>query len=196
MTDVGFPWVSCSPVERCAVDSNFPQVSCSPVEMCAVDSNFPRASFPPSELCAERQDCIRPGLWNDFMIDAAPVTGSLIYSAGPDGLSVTGGPIGQHGTLSAIFVDHGGTLPSSDLAGMRLPVIPVGPTGLLGTLPRLTLTLLARMARLLLVARRPTWEVAPIDLRVGDTGGTLEAFTSSDLAGMLLPAIPVRPVGI
>ena len=37
MTDLGFPWVSCSPVERSAVDSNFPWVSCSPVEMCAVD---------------------------------------------------------------------------------------------------------------------------------------------------------------
>ena len=62
----------------------FPRVSCSPVEMCAVDSNFPQASFPPGELCAEIQDCVRPGLWNDFMIDAAPVTGSLIYSALPD----------------------------------------------------------------------------------------------------------------
>ena len=62
MTDLGFPRVSCSPVERCAVDSIFPRVSCSPVEMCAVDANFPRASFPPGELCVERQDCIQPGL--------------------------------------------------------------------------------------------------------------------------------------
>ena len=91
----------------------FPRVSCSPVEMCAVDSNFLRASFPPGELCAERQDCVRPGLWNDFMIDATPVTGSLIYSAGPDGPSVTGGPVGQPGTLSpstfvsAILVEPG-----------------------------------------------------------------------------------------
>ena len=53
MTDLGFPRVSCSPVEMCAVDSNFPRVSCSPVEMCAVDSNFPRSSFPEGELCAE-----------------------------------------------------------------------------------------------------------------------------------------------
>ena len=135
MTDLGFPRVSCSPVEMCAVDSNFLWVSCCPVEMYAVDSNFPRSSFPPSELCTERQDCIRPGLWNDFMIDAAPVTGSLIYSAGPDGPSVTGGPVGQPGTLSpstfasAILVDPGGTFPSSDLAGMLLPAIPVRPVG-------------------------------------------------------------------
>ena len=53
MTDLGFPRVSCSPVEMCAVDSNFPRVSCSPVEMCAVDSNFPWSSFPPGALCAE-----------------------------------------------------------------------------------------------------------------------------------------------
>ena len=136
MTDLSFPRVSCTPVDMCAVDSNFPQVSCSPVEMHAVDLNFPRASFPPGELCAERQDCIQPGLWNDFMIDAAPVTGSLIYSAGPDGPSVTGGRVGQPGTLSpstflsVILVDPGGTFPSSDLAGMLLPAIPVRPVGI------------------------------------------------------------------
>ena len=53
MTDLGFPRVSCSPVEMCVVDSNFPRVSCSPVEMCAVDLNFPRSSFPPGELYEE-----------------------------------------------------------------------------------------------------------------------------------------------
>ena len=46
MTDLGFPRVSCSPVEMCAVDSNFPRVNCSPVEMCTVDSNCPWSSFP------------------------------------------------------------------------------------------------------------------------------------------------------
>ena len=50
MTDLGFPRVSCSLVEMCAVDSNFPRVSGSPVEMCAVDWNFPRLSFPPERL--------------------------------------------------------------------------------------------------------------------------------------------------
>ena len=60
--------------------------------------------------------------------------------AGPDGLSVTDGPVGQLGTLSpstfasAILVDPGGTLPSSDLAGMLLPAIPVSPVGIWGTL--------------------------------------------------------------
>ena len=51
--------------------------------------------------------------------------------------SVTGGPVGQPGTLppstfaSAILVDPGGTFPSSDLAGM--PDIPVRPVGIWGT---------------------------------------------------------------
>ena len=56
--------------------------------------------------------------------------------AGPDGPSVTGGPVGDLGTLSsstfapAILVDPGGTLPSFDLAGMLLPAIPVSPVGM------------------------------------------------------------------
>ena len=60
--------------------------------------------------------------------------------AGPDGPSVTGGPVGHLGTLSsstfapAILVDPGGTLRSSDLAGMLLPAIPVSPVGIWGTL--------------------------------------------------------------
>ena len=168
--------------------------------MCAVDSNFPRSSFPPDELCAERQDCIRPGLWNDFMIDAAPVTGSLIYSAGPDGPYVTGGRVGQPGTLSpstcasAILVDPGGTFPSSDLAGMLLPAIPVDPIGRWGTLPpscsgpdgpSVTGGPVGQPGTL-----SPSTFASAI---LVDPGGT---FPSADLAGMLLPAIPVRPVGI
>ena len=60
--------------------------------------------------------------------------------AGPDGPSVAGGPVGQLGTLSsstfasAILVDPGGMLPSSDLAGMLLPAIPVSPVSIWGTL--------------------------------------------------------------
>ena len=60
-------------------------------------------------------------------------------SAGPDGPSVTGGPVGQPGTLppstfaSAILVDPGGTFPSSDLAGMLLPAILVRPVASGGT---------------------------------------------------------------
>ena len=57
--------------------------------------------------------------------------------AGPDGLYVTGGPVGQIGTLSpsasesAILVDPGRTLPSTGLTEMLLPAIPVGPVGLI-----------------------------------------------------------------
>ena len=57
------------------------------------------------------------------------------------GPNVTGGPVGQIGTLSSstssseILVDPGGTLPSADCAGMLLPAIPVGPVGRWGTLP-------------------------------------------------------------
>ena len=48
-------------------------VDCSdwPRTDCAVD-------FSPGEAGISY---IRPGLWNDSLIDAAPVTGSLIYSA-------------------------------------------------------------------------------------------------------------------
>ena len=59
----------------------------------------------------------------------------------PDGLYVTDGPVGQIGMLSQstssleILVDPGGMLPSSDLAGMLLPAMPVGPIGRWGTLP-------------------------------------------------------------
>ena len=70
--------------------------------------------------------------------------------AGPDGQYVTGGPVGQIGTLfpsaseSAILVDPGGMFPSSDLARMRglappagsaVQMGPVGPAMSLGVLP-------------------------------------------------------------
>ena len=80
--------------------------------------------------------------------------------AGPDDPSVTGGPVGQLGTLSpstftsAILVDRGGTLPSADRARMLLPAIPVGPIAVCYWWPH-----------------RPTWDVVPVDLHVGDTGG-------------------------
>ena len=74
---------------------------------------------------------------------------------GPNGLYATGGPVGQIGTLSPstssseILVDHGGTLPSADRAGIcsRLYLLALLAGG--GPYPRPTLTLLAR---LLLVA--------------------------------------------
>ena len=79
MTDLGFPRVSCSLVEMCAVDSNFPRVSGSPVEMCAVDWNFPRLSFPPDELCAERLDYIRRASVTGLPVCMQTVTGSLLF---------------------------------------------------------------------------------------------------------------------
>ena len=137
------------------------------------------------------------------MIDAAPVTGSLIYSAGPDGPSVIGGPVGQPGTLSpstfvlAILVDPGGMLPSSNLAGMLLPTIPVGPIGRWGTLPPSDSDSAGPDGRS--VTGGPVGQPGTLPRStfasaiLVDPGGT---FPSSNLAGMLLPAIPVRPVGI
>ena len=65
---------------------------------------------------------------------------SVSDPTGPAGQSVTGGPVIHLGTLPsstfelAILVDHGGTSPSFDLAGMLLPAIPGSPVGLWGTL--------------------------------------------------------------
>ena len=76
MTDLGFPRVSCSPVEMCAVDSNFPRVSCSPVEMCAVDLNCPRSSFPPEQL-----DYIKWASRTGLPVCTWTVTGSLLFGS-------------------------------------------------------------------------------------------------------------------
>ena len=137
--------------------------------------------------------------WPYWPVGTLPLSDSDHDLTGLDAPYVTDSPVGQIGTLSQstssleILMDPGGTLSSSDLAGMLLPAIPIGHIGRWGYCPRLTL--LARMARLLLVApsanlgrcphrpsRRRYWR---------DPGGT---FPSSDLAGMLLPAILVRPV--
>ena len=74
--------------------------------------------------------------------------------SGPRSPYVTDGPVGHIGTLSPstpsseILVDPGWTLPSADRPGCpRLYLLAGG-----GHCPRPTLTLLARMARLLLVA--------------------------------------------
>ena len=122
---------------------------------------------------------------------------------GPNGPYVTDGPVGQIGTLSPstssseILVDPGGTFPSSDLAGMLLPAMPVDPIGRWGTLPlthsdsagpdgpSVTGGPISQPGTL-----SPSTFASAI---LVDHGGT---FPSSDLAEMLLPAIPVRPVGI
>ena len=76
MTDLGFPRVSCSPVEMCAFDSNFPRVSCSPVEMCAIYSNFPWSSFPP-----ELVDYIKLASRTGLPVCTRTVTGSLFFGS-------------------------------------------------------------------------------------------------------------------
>ena len=155
------------------------------------------------------------GSWRDVVVirprrDAAPgyacwpswPVGTLPRSdydlTGPDGPYVTDGQIGmwsQSTPSLEILVDHGGTLPSSDLAGMLLPAIPVGPIGRWGTLPpsdsagsdgpSVTGGPVGQLGTLY-----PSTFASAI---LVDPGGTLP---SSDLAGMLLPAIPVSPVGI
>ena len=55
----GCVWHGYSPDDSSMPDLGFPRLSCSPVEMCAVELNFPRVRFPPGELCAERRDYIR-----------------------------------------------------------------------------------------------------------------------------------------
>ena len=73
------------------------------------------------------------GRWGTLPLSDSDLTG-------PDDSYVTDGPVGQIGTLSpstfasAILVDPGGKLPSSELAGMLLPAIPVSPVGICGTL--------------------------------------------------------------
>ena len=117
---------------------------------------------------------------------------------GPNGPYVTDGPVGQIGTLSPstssseILVDPDGTLPSADRAGMLFPAIPVGPVGRWGTLPSsdsdpagpdgpsVTGGSVAQLGTL-----SPSTFASAI---LVNSGGTLP---SSDLAGMLLPAIPV-----
>ena len=84
---------------------------------------------------------------------------SVSDSTGPGGQSVTGGPVGHVGTLPsstfepAILLDPGGTSPSSDLAGMLLPAIPVllAPLASGEHCRHLILTRLVRMARMVLM---------------------------------------------
>ena len=121
----------------------------------------------------------------------------------PTGPYVTDGPVGQIGTLSPptssseILVDPGGTFPLSDLAGMLLPAMPVDPIGRWGTLPPSSSDFAGpdgpsvsggSVGQPGMLSPSTFTSVILVD-----PGGT---FPSSDLAGMLLPAIPVRPVGI
>ena len=60
-------------------DLGFPRVSCSPVEIGAVDSKFPRSSFPLGELCAEQLDYIRRASRTGLPVCMWTVTGSLLF---------------------------------------------------------------------------------------------------------------------
>ena len=121
---------------------------------------------------------------------------------GPNGPYVTDDPVGQIGTLypstssSEILVDPGGRLPSSDLAGMLLPDMPVGTIDRWGTLPPSDSDLTGPDGPY--VTDEPVGQIGTLSPSTSsseilvDPGGTLP---SSDLAGMLLPAIAVGPIG-
>ena len=139
----------------------FSQVDSAQSKCGAVELNFRRANFPPGEIGAEQCDYIRPApLAGSSDLECLPYQGrdcirdfsaggtlspSVSDLSGPRGPYVTDGPVGHPGTLSSstfmpeILVDPGGTLPPSDLAGG-------------GSCPRPSLTQLARVASLLLVA--------------------------------------------
>ena len=112
--------------------------------------------------------------------------------AGPDGPYVAGGPVGPYGTLSPSdsdpagsdgpYVAGGSVGPDGTLspfisgpAGPDGPYVAGGPVGQYGTLspsdsvlaqmgccPRLSLTLLTRMARMLQVALLACWDIVPV----------------------------------
>ena len=71
----------------------------------------------------------------------------------------------------------------------------LGTLVLAGRYPHPTLTLLTRMASMLLVTRWPNWDIVPVDLLIRNTGGPWRVLPSANRAGMLPPAIPVGPVG-
>ena len=183
----------------------------------AVELDFRRANCPPGEIGAECDYIMPAPLAGSSDLDCLPYRGrdcvrdfsaggtvspSISDLSGPRGPCVTDGPVGHPGTLSSstfmpeILVGPGGTLPPSDLAGMLLPAMPVGPVGRWGTWPpsvsdptgpggqSVTGGPIGHLGTL------PSSTFEPAILL--DPGGTSP---SSDLAGMLLPAIPVSPVG-
>ena len=174
------------------------RLNCSPGEIGAEECDYimlaPLAGSSNLEcLPYQGRDCIR-----DFSAGGT-LSPSISDLSGPRGLYVTDVPVDHPGTLSSstfmpeMLVDPGGMLPPSDHAGMLLPAMPVGPVGWWGTWPQsvsgpggqsVTGGPVGHLGTL------PSSNFEPAILL--DPGGTSP---SSDLAGMLLPAIPVGPVG-
>ena len=170
--------------------------------------------FPPGEIGAEECAYIGPApLAGSSDLECLPYQGrecirdfsaggmlspSVFDLSGPRGPYVTDDPVGHTGTLSLstfmpeILVDPGGTLPPSDLAGM----LPVGPVGRWGTWPLSVSDPTGPGGQS--VTDGPVGHLGTLPLSTFepaillDLGGTSP---SSDLAGMLLPAIPINPVG-
>ena len=160
--DANIPWTSSKPGEKsvgelgCRSVLGFSQVDSAQSKCGAVELDFRRANCPPGEIGAEKCDYIMPApLAGSSDLECLPYQGkdcirdfsaggtlspSVSDLSGPRGLYVTDSPVGHPGTLSSstfmteMLVDPGGTLPSSDLAGMLLPAIPVSPVGFWGTL--------------------------------------------------------------
>ena len=160
--DVNIPRTSSNPGEKSTGELGyisvlgFSQVDSAQSRCGAVELDLRRANCPPGEIGAEECDYIMTSLLTgssdleclsyqgkdcikDFSAGGT-LSPSVSDLSGPRGLYVTDGPVGHPGTLSSstfmteILMDPGGMLPSSDLAGMLLPAIPVSPAGFWGTL--------------------------------------------------------------
>ena len=59
----------------------FPRMSSTPDEMCAVELDFPRASFPPGKSCAEERVYIRQAWLDGSPVCAWTVAGSLLIGS-------------------------------------------------------------------------------------------------------------------
>ena len=79
MVHNGSPGYGHSPDVASMTAMGFPWMSSTLGEMCAVELDFPRASFPPGESCAEGRDCIRPTWLAGSPVCAWTVTGSLLF---------------------------------------------------------------------------------------------------------------------
>ena len=160
--DVDIPRTSSNPGEKSAGELGygavlgFSQVDSTQSRCGAVELGLCRANCPPGEIGAKECGYIMPALLaGSSELECLPYQGkdcikdfsagrtlspSVSDLSGPRGPYVTDDPVGHPGMLSSstfmteILMDPGGMLPSSDLAGMLLPAIPVSPVGFWGTL--------------------------------------------------------------